>query len=47
VELRFVGPVALNVAFWLSLAGWIIGAATLGFKLTVSQFRPIFNRHTR
>jgi hypothetical protein len=47
VELRFAGPVALNVAFWLSLAGWIIGAAALGWKLTVSQFRPLFSRHTR
>ena len=47
VEVRFAGHVTLHAAFWLSLVGWIVGAASLGFKLTVSQFRSLFSRHTR
>ena len=47
VELRFVGPVALGVAFWLSLAGWIIGAAAVAWKLTAIKFSPFFSRRAR
>ena len=47
VELRFVGPVALSVVFWLSLAGWIIGAAAVAWKLTAIKFSPFFSRRAR
>jgi uncharacterized membrane protein YfhO len=33
VELRFVGPPALRLAFWLSFGGWICGATGLSVAL--------------
>lgn len=40
VELRFVGPLALRVAFWLSFGGWICGATGLGVALARRKLHP-------
>jgi hypothetical protein len=41
IEVRFAGHVALRAALWLSLVGWIVGAALLSYKLTTSKFRRL------
>ncbi len=40
VELRFVGPLALRIAFWLSFGAWIGGATGLGVALAYRKLRP-------
>ena len=38
VELRFTGPLALRLAFWLSFAAWLT-VTGLGVRLLIRQFR--------
>ena len=40
VVLRFVGPLALRIAFWLSFGAWIGGASGIGVALAYRKLRP-------
>jgi len=40
VELRFAGPLALHLAFWLSAAGWIVAAIWAAARAMGSRSQP-------
>lgn len=44
VELRFVGPLALRVAFWANLTGWIACMSLLGLSFVAPKLRARFAR---
>lgn len=41
IELRFVGPLALRLAFWSSFCAWIGGASWLGVGLVAGSIRSL------